>query len=83
MSVKLTIDESKAEPRQSVFFQISFSVLSVPLMLNFPPAQHSLNEHQIVAVGGPAQSLFRLDIQDADIISTCFCSNYMDQQVGC
>lgn len=64
---KLTIDESKTEPRQSVFVQIFISVLSVPLLLNSPPAQHSSNEHQIITVAVAAQSLFHLDLQNTDV----------------
>lgn len=66
MRFKLTIDESKAEPRQGVFVQILIPVLSVPLLLKRPPAQHTSNEHQIVTVAGAAQSLFRLDKQNTD-----------------
>ena len=64
--LKLTINEPKAEPRQSVTVQIFISVLSVPLLLDSPPAQHSSNEHQIVAVAGAAQSLFHLDEHNTD-----------------
>ena len=59
--LKLTIYESKAEPRQVVCVQIFISLLSVPLLLSSPPAQHSSTEHQIVTAAGAAQSLFRLE----------------------
>lgn len=61
-----TIDESKAEPGQNVFVQIFISVLSVPLALHSPPAQHNSNEHQIITVAGAAQSLFCLDVPNTE-----------------
>ena len=62
-----TIYETKAEPRQGVFVQIFISLLSVPLLLSSPPAQHSSNEYQIVAAAGATQSLFRLEKENTDM----------------
>lgn len=71
---KLTIDESKAEPGQNVLVQIFISVLSVPLPLNSPPAQHNSNEHQVITVAGAAQSLFCLDANERARLDFVFCS---------
>lgn len=95
---KLTIDESKAELGQCVFFQIFIPVLSVPILLNSPPARYSSDEHQIVAEAGAAQSIFHLgqtehrrlnDNQSLRVYTLCCCTksgmlfyNHVDQQVG-
>lgn len=71
---KLTIDESKTKPRQTVLVKIFISVLSVPFLLNSPPAQHGSYEHQIITVAAAAQSLFHLNIQNTESISAVFVS---------
>lgn len=62
----VTIDEAKAGPGQGVLVQKVISVLSVALLLKFPPAQDGSAEHQIVAVAWTTQSLFGLEKQNAD-----------------
>lgn len=46
----LTIDEAQAGSRQCVSVQVVLSGLSVPLLLNTPPAQHGSTEHQVITV---------------------------------
>ena len=58
--LKRTVDEAQACPRQDVVLQVALSVLPVPLLLDPPPALHRPAEHQVVAVGGAAQSVFGL-----------------------
>lgn len=50
VSVSLTIDEAQAGSRQCVSVQVVLSGLSVPLLLNTPPAQHGSTEHQVITV---------------------------------
>lgn len=60
---RLTVYKTKAGLGQGVSLQKVIPVLSVAVVLNFPPAQNSSTDHQIVTVAWATQSLFGLNKQ--------------------